>query len=294
MFQSQINEQPAPAVAGDFYGVNPRASVLGSAGMYSAPEGGLIVGRFVWVNPNTGEVAQRQIADSNFGFLRRGNNAVISEFLSPATFVVDRGLPITLFDQGDFWALFAAGATPGQLVYADAGTGEPIAGDAVPPVLDTYTAIAGAEFTIAVVANIATVTALIGYINGGTIVTSAGIAGVALGTRLTGTPGGEGTFNIVNADVAAEAGTGVNDVMTVSAVTTGTVNPGDNVDAPPADPGTQITEQINGTIGGIGQYRLNIAQYFTSQAVGSSAVLTPWLVNSLAEAGELAKISTWG
>lgn len=294
MFQAQINEQPAPAVAGDFANVNPRASVLGSPGMYTSPEGGLIVGRFVWVNPDTGEVAQREIANSLLGFLRRGNNAVISEFLSPATFVVDRGLPITLFDQGDFWALFTDGATPDQRVYADPGTGEPIAGGATAPILDTYTAIVGGEFTIAVASNVATVTTLTGYVDEGTVVTSAGIAGVALGPRLTGTPGGEGTFDIVNADVAAEAGTGVNDVMTVSAVTTGTLNPGDNLPAPPATAGTEIVEQLSGTVGGVGTYRLNIAQYFTEQALGNPAILTPWFVNSVAEAGELAKISTWG
>src|SRR5262245_44813386 len=113
-FQTQINEQPAPAEAGDFCGANARASILGGPGMYSAPAGGLVVGRFVWVDPATGRVSQSYLEGSQIGFLHRENQAVITEFLGQAVYTVYEGLPVTLFDQGDFWAEFAAGATPGQ------------------------------------------------------------------------------------------------------------------------------------------------------------------------------------
>jgi hypothetical protein len=348
--------------------------------------------------------------------------------LGEATYVVNEGLPLSLFDEGDFWASFAAGAQPGQRVWADPGNGLPIAGGATAPELDAYTADAGfggtasqgfggtasqgAAFTIAVATNVATVSAITdGWIDEGSVVTSAGIAGVALGARLTGTVGGVGTFTFVHGDVAAEAGTAANDVATVSvvaqgalqvgsvidgagadaevlaflgaaaggvgsyqvdtsarvapgaviaetdvvavtvvaqgalqvgsvidsagadatvvafgtgaggvgtyevdtteyiasaavtaetdvlnvsAVTTGPIEPGDPVLSSSAAPDTYIVSQLTGTPGGVGTYRVTTENYFTSEAATSEAVATPWLVNSPADAGELAKISTWG
>lgn len=358
-FQAQINDQPAPAEAGDFFGVNPRASLIGGPGMYSAPEGGLIVGRFAWVDLVTGDVSQHFVAGRQLGFLHRENNAVITAFLGEATYVVNEGLPLALFDQGDFWGLFADGAQPGDLVWADPGNGALSAG-AVAPELDSYTLDAGfggtaqqgAAFTVAVATNVATISALSGWIDEGSVVTSANIAGVALGARLTGVVGGVGTFTFVHADVAAEAGTAANDVVSVSAVaqgalqvgsvidssgadvsvvafmsgtggvgtyevsasqrvasgavtaetdvinvsavTTGPIEVGDTVVSASVAADTHIVAQLTGTPGGVGTYRTNTLNYFTSEAAVSEAVATPWIVNSPADAGELAKISTWG
>lgn len=363
-FQSEINDQPAPGEAGDFYGVNPRASILGGPGMYSAPAGGLVVGRVAWVNPDTGEVSQSFVEAAQLGFLHRENNAVITDFLGEATYVVFEGLPITLFDQGDFWGSFADGATPGQRVWANPGTGALIAGGATAPALDSYTASAGfggttqqgAAFSIAVTGNVATVSLLTagGYVDAGTVVFSATIpAGQALGARLTGSAGGIGTFTFVHADFVAEVATGRNNVLTVAsvtqgalevgsvvdsagtdatvtafgtgtggagtytvsgaaqrvasgavtatstvmdvtAVTTGPILAGDGVSAPPAAAGTRVVSQLTGSAGAVGTYRLDSLNYWASTAVTDAAVATPWLVNSLAAAGELAKISTWG
>lgn len=356
-FQAVINNQPAPAEAGDFFGINPRASLIGGPGMYSAPEGGLVVGRFAWVDLVTGAVSQHFVPGTQLGFLHRENNAVITEFLGEATYVVNEGLPLALFDQGDFWGLFADGAAPGDRVWADPGNGALIAGGATAPELDSYTleagyggtVIVGASFTVAVAANVATISALTGWIDEGTVVTSAGIAGVALGARLTGTPGGTGTFTFVHGDVAAEAGTGANQTLTVvttdqgalevgnvvaqggndytlvasldadswsfseaaffdatdaataptsvievTAVVTGPIEVGDTVVSASVAAGTQIVAQLTGTPGGVGTYRVNTLNYFTSEAAVSEAIATPWIVNSPADAGELAKISTWG
>src|SRR5882757_6428100 len=110
MFQSQINNQPAPAEAGDYCGINPRASLInGGAGQYVAPASGLVVGRFAWADPATGDVSQSLIEGAQVAFLHRENNAVITAFLGEAVYVVYQGLPVALFDQGDFWATFAAG-----------------------------------------------------------------------------------------------------------------------------------------------------------------------------------------
>lgn len=358
-FQTQINSQPAPAEEGDFAGVNPRASVLGGPGMYSAPVGGLIVGRFAWVDPTTGQVSQSFI-DGLLGFLHRETNAVITEFLGESTYVVNKGLPVALFDQGDFWAKFDAGATPGQRVWADPSNGKAIAGGSTAPVLDSFTADAGfggtsqqgAAFTIAVTTNVATISALSGWVEAGDSITSASLGTVTLGARLTGSPGGVGTFTQVHADFVGEAGTAANNVVSVSAVTqgalevgsvidstgadatvtvfgtgtggigtytvggsaqrvasaavtatntvlnvtavsSGTIEAGDEVGSP-AVAGTQIVSQLTGTPGGIGTYRVSALNYFVSGAVGDDAVATGWFVNSVAAAGEIAKISTWG
>jgi len=50
-FQTVINDQQAPAVAGDFASTNPFANVLAGPGALVAPAGGLIVGNFAWVGP---------------------------------------------------------------------------------------------------------------------------------------------------------------------------------------------------------------------------------------------------
>lgn len=275
-FQTEINNQPAPAEAGDFFGVNPRASMLGGPEQWSAPEGGAVVGRFLWADPNAGDVTQYFRAGCQIGFLHRENNAVITEFLAEASFVVYEGLPITLFDQGDFWGLFAAGATPGQRVWANPGDGSLIAGGSSAPALDSYTASAGfggtsqqgAAFSIAITSNVATVSALTGgYVDEGTVVTSANITGVALGARLTGSAGGIGTFTMTHANVTIETATGANEVLTVTAVTQGALKVGAVVDSTGAD--ATVVALMSGT-GGTGTYEVS-----TSARVASGAVTAP-------------------
>lgn len=292
-FQTVINNQPAPAEAGDFAGVNPRASVLGGPGQYVAPTGGAVVGRFCWVDPVTGATSQTFVSGYLIGFLRRGNNAIITQFLGEAVYSVDRGLVLDIFDQGDFWALFDAGATPGQRVWADPSTGKPIAGGATAPTLDAFTAVLGGSGTIAITANVATVTLAAGWIDAGSTLTSATLGTVTLGARLTGVAGGAGTFTQVHANFVAEAYTAANDHMTVTAVSSGALAAGDEVSSP-ATAGTQIVSQVSGSAGSTGVYVVSISQYHASASFTDNAVATPWFVNSVAANGEIAKISTWG
>ncbi len=295
------------------------------------------------------------------GFLRRDNQAIIVQFLGEATMMVLQGLPITLFSQGDFWAKFAAGASPGQLVFADPGTGQPIAAATAPTIFSgtadagfAGTASVGAAFTIVIATNVATISAVTGYVSAGDVVTSANIAGVAIGAQLTGTPGAAGTYTFVHANVASEAATSTSNTLNVTAVTRGNLevgsviagggltgtptvtsftagtggvgryvfsgaqqasasgaktaqttllnvtavtlgdlNVGDVVGG--ATSGSpQVASQVSGTPGGIGTYRLTSLQGFAPGVITVGAVATPWKVNSLAAAGELAKISTWG
>lgn len=129
-FQQSVALQPAPAQAGDFASANPRASLLGGPGEWVAPNTGLVVGRFCWAIDATRAVTQGYSAGAAVGFLHRELNALITTFMAPSGNVTMPGGPVTLHSQGEFWALFAAGATPGQKVFADDVTGAPIAGTA--------------------------------------------------------------------------------------------------------------------------------------------------------------------
>lgn len=363
-FQREVNNQPGVGEAGDFVGANPRAVVLAGPGQFVAPAGGLEVGLFAWADTDTGDVSQSYIPGYQIGFLHRENNAIIVEFLGEASVQVLEGLPITLFSQGDFWAKFAGGATPGQSVYADPSTGAALAGAAgglVSAVVTasagfTGTAAMGASFTGEITGNVLTTSAQTGYITEGDVLAGAGITpGTLIGAQLTGPAGGEGTYTVTHADVASVAmtttstvlvvsavtrgalqigsvvtggGLAVNSTVTafiagtggvgrytlsgaaqssasgtknantnvldVTAVTSGIIGPGSSLSGAGVTSGTVVLEQLTGAEGGIGTYRISPSQNFASQTVSEAAIETPWKVNSVAAAGELAKISTWG
>jgi hypothetical protein len=134
-----------------------------------------------------------------------------------------------------------------------------------------------------------------GALEVGSVIDSAG-ADVTVTAFKGAAVGGVGSYDVSGAGayVASAAVTATTTVMNVTAVTTGPILPGDGVSTPPAAAGTRIVEQLTGVAGGIGTYRLDSLNYWTSTAVGDVAVATPWLVNSEAANGELAKISTWG
>lgn len=85
-------------------------------------------------------------------------------------------------------------------------------------------------------------------------------------------------------------------VMTVTAVTSGTVNKGTKVTGAGVPANTYVTGQLTGTPGGAGTYSLST----TPGTIGAEAITTsdyvetPWVVDSAGAVGELVKISTWG
>jgi hypothetical protein len=368
-FQGLVNNQPAPAVAGDFYGANPRASILVGEGKLVAPPSGLIVGNFAFVDANQNVTQGFPGSPALVGFLRRSmGEAIITDFLSPATMLIKGNYPITLFSEGDFWAKFAGGATPGQTVYADPTTGAAIA--AASGGLTTASVTASAGFTGTGLAGCtaatatstlasAAITAVTGFIAPGDTLTDGTNSAVVL-SQASGPTGGAGTYNLVAAptpgawvaatltgesntlDVTAVAtgkleigsviaGSGVtaatitaqqsgttggiglytisggqqkfastntltatDDVLTVTAVGSGALNVGNTISGAGVTSGTEILSQLTGSPGGIGTYQLSAKQSFASTTVTVGAIATGWIVNSVAAAGELAMISTWG
>lgn len=294
-FQNEVFIQPAPAVEGDFCGANPRANVLAGAGELITPASGLFVGRFAWANTDTGVVSQSYVAGYQLGFVRREQQALITEFKGEATLFCNAGILLTLFNQGDFWARFAAGASPGQRVYADPNTGLPVAGAPSGLNVASVTAHAGAGFTGVVATNVLTASSVTGTLTPGDVIVSASIPnpGVVLGAQLTGPAGGAGTYTLVHADVASEAMVANSVKLQVTAVASGVLGAGSKISGTNVTDPTVIVSQDSGAAGGIGVYTISPRQRFASTTVSENAIATPWYVNSLAAAGELAKISSW-
>lgn len=207
-FQRSVNAQPAPAIEGDFASANPRRSVLAGPGELAAGAAGVIVGRFGFGRVSTGVVQNNSYGGGipqRLGFIQRNQPAVITPWLGAATMTVQSGLELTLFDAGDFWAKFAAGATFGQKVWANIADGSAISSAAAP---------AGPAFTASLTANVMTVTvAGASAILPGMVVNFPGNPTVI--AQLTGTPGGIGTYSMTAAaDAAGGARTSIGGIDT--------------------------------------------------------------------------------
>lgn len=299
-FQNVVNAKAAPAVAGDFASLNPRASVLATEGNLVAPLGGLLVGNFAFVNPADQTVHQNYVSGYQIGFLGRNQQGLITAFLGMATQIVRQGFMVTLFDEGEFWAYFGNGATAGQEVFADETTGALASGTGTTSV----TAIAGFTGTATVVATspvLTIVAASTGVLSVGDIVSLTGVtAGATILNQLTGAAGGIGTYtmsiNATTTEASAEAITATSTVLNVTAISAGELSVGDVISGSGVTAGTSITAFITGT-GGVGTYRMSgAAQSFASTTVTVPAgnVATNFIVRTNCAAGELAIISTWG
>jgi hypothetical protein len=248
MFPNKVNSQQAPGVEGDFASTNPFANVLGGPGALVAPAGGLKVGRFAWVGPQ-GQVSQSFVAGYQIGFLGRNMQGLITAFLGENTLIVPAGFMVTLFNEGDFWAKFPAGATVGNNVYADPTDGTPLAG-ASAPTLGTVTATAGATISSGTTdgtTDVLTVTTVThGVISPGDHVTGTGIvAGTTVLNQLTGTPGGAGTYTLSTIPSAEtnEAMVFTSPNLLVTAVADGALTVGDTLSGTGIPAGTVVLSQ---------------------------------------------------
>jgi hypothetical protein len=257
-FQKVVNDQQAPAVKGDFASTNPFASILAGPGALVAPAGGLLVGNFAWVGP-AGQVSQSFVAGYQIGFLGRNEQALITQFLGENTLLVPQGFPVTLFNEGDFWAQFEAGATVGQLVFADPNNGAPLAG-ATAPAGATSTASAGFTGTATVTNGSTTLTvntATAGILSPGDVITSTNVpANTTIVSQLTVTAGsGAGLLGTYQMSAAATAGSGPQAITSVSTMLnntadlTGALNFGDVISGTGVTVGTTVGLQQPGFSG---------------------------------------------
>lgn len=276
-FQTVIQNQQAPGVPGDFASTNPYSTVLGGEGALVAPAGGLKVGNFAWVGPN-GQVSQSFIAGYQIGFLGRNMQALITQFLQEATQLVPQGFMVTLFNGGDFWANFEAGAAVGDFVFADPNDGAPVANTTnSAPALGVGTASAGFSGTATLngttTLNVTAVTH--GLVSPGDNVadsTTAGNipAGTTIVQQLTGTAGGVGTYQMSAIGVAAVGDTVVttSEFALVTAIASGSFNLGDVFTGTAVAAGTAMVAQAT-PFSGVATVALTTALTITAVTPGT-------------------------
>jgi len=122
-FQTQVNAQQAPAVAGDFASSNPRASVVAPEGGFVAGAAGVTVGRFAWVQSD-GKTVLNTGTGKPDGFVHREQQAFITAYLGEASNVVPVGQPVTLMRTGDYFATATGNAAvKGEKAFAKLADG---------------------------------------------------------------------------------------------------------------------------------------------------------------------------
>jgi len=224
-FQTKVNLQPGVAQAGDFADANIRSTVLaGPGGFIAAPlPRGPIVGNFAWGNQNptlldasvevsgqSGTSEGQQVVGNyqgetgcEIGFVHRGSNpAIIVGYLDDSTEYVQPGLLVTLFNKGGFFASFAAGATPGQKVFALYKDGSVVAAAA-----GTSTQVASVTASLANTGVLTVTVVGSGTVNVGDVATDAAGNSYAITKQLTGTLGGVGTYQTSLTGVTQASGT---------------------------------------------------------------------------------------
>lgn len=130
-FQTQVYNQPAMAVAGDFASQNPYFTYDAGPGGLVAGSSGVYVGRFAWVTApldpdGTGMIANNTGTGSVAGFVHREQQGLITDYLGFAGMKVQAGYAVTLMTGGDFWAKNdgATIATRGMKAFANIADGK--------------------------------------------------------------------------------------------------------------------------------------------------------------------------
>jgi hypothetical protein len=279
-FQSQVNLTPAPAVAGDFASANPRASVLAGPGGLVAGEGGVTVGKFAWVATD-GTTTYNYGTSPNVpaGFVHRDMQALIQTYLAEASNNVPEGFGVTLFSEGDFWAVNngPSASVMNDQVYARFSDGAvfaasaPDGATATGAMGSTSTAALGATFTATGTGTSFAVTAVTGLISIGDEISGTGVtAGTTIDAQVSGTTGGAGTYTTSAATTSSgDTVTSFGSVVKTTS-TTGFISIGETISGGAGFPvGATIVSQVSGTTGGAGVYTISApGTAYTASATG--------------------------
>src|SRR6185437_2568714 len=124
-FQTTVNLQPLPGIEGDFASANPRTSVLAGPFALAADVTGVYVGRFAWVDKATWSLASFTGLGAPDGFCGRAQQGLITGFLQESSMLIPQGLPVTLYNEGEFWVVNSGTneVFPGLKAYANNATG---------------------------------------------------------------------------------------------------------------------------------------------------------------------------
>ena len=306
-FQTSVGTQPSPAVAGDFADTNPRVTVDAGQGALVAGASGVTVGYFAWANYAQVDNDNGPAIVNNFGygsvtgFVAREQQGLNTTFLSDASMVIPKGLPITLFSAGSFWVKNngTTQATIGQTAYADLQTGQVSFASASASITGSIAA-KSLSLTASITGNVMTVTGGTGAtpIVVGAILSGTAGGGVQTNTQivaqLSGTPGGLGTYavNIPEQNIPSSTITCTYGLLTVTAVASGAVEIGALVGGTGVAASTYITS-IGAVVGGNQTYNVNLTQTVgTTTMTPSSNIATKFVAVSSGIAGDLVKISS--
>ena len=284
-FQTTVNTQQAPAVAGDFANKNPRATVTGQQGQIIAGPGGVTIGRFAWLDA-TGTYASNTGQGIPAGFVSRDQQGTITTWLADNGFVIPSGYPVVLFDDADFFVVnagtaataysqkayannangtvsFAATGTPPSSGTCTSGTLQKIVSNATNgaiPTANTCTAsISGLVMTVSAV----TAGSVLGAgqtISGGTTGTGIITPNTTIVNQLTGTAGSTGTYTVsISQNIASTTVTMSGGGLTLTgANTSGIFAPGMTISGTNVPAGCTILGYGTATAGGAGTYYVSI------------------------------------
>lgn len=121
-----------PAIEGAPANNNPFASMLAGEGELAAGAAGVIVSRFAWADPITGQVSNTRMANGRLGFVLPVWGPWTRIYCDAGLWILRSGQRITLAVKGDFWCRFMGGAAAGQKVYASTIDGSAVASDVEP------------------------------------------------------------------------------------------------------------------------------------------------------------------
>lgn len=306
-FQTSVGVQPAPAVAGDFADINPRAFVdAGPGGLVAGPSG-LTIGRFAWWTPSSIDANGAPTIVSNTGFgpvtglVPRRQQGLITAYLADAAMTIPQGFAVSLMSSGGMWVKNegTAAAQVGQTAYANFSNGAATFAAASAAATASVTgsiAASTASVTGSISGNVLTVTA----VGSGALVVGGTLSGtnVATGTQIvsqvSGTAGGIGvyTVSIPEQTVASTTISETYGTLTVTAVSSGTLVVGGVLSGSGVTAGTYITALGTGT-GGTGTYIVSPTQTASSTTVTATTnVQTKFVALSAGLPGELVKISS--
>ena len=222
-FQKSVNLTQAPAIAGDFASANPRASTLAPVGGFVAGDDGITVGNFAWVDTdsitllNSGDIDVAPI-----GFVHREQQALIQNYLSERSNNVPKGFPVTLSNEGDFYATLTGNVagTNGANVYANYNDGSvnlSNTSSCTAYIGATATATSGATCTVTTntSSDTVTITVLTGYISIGDTFSNS-VTHAIITDQLTGTPGGAGVYTLDDSISLVGSATCFGDYVTLS------------------------------------------------------------------------------
>lgn len=140
-FQTTVLTDPAPGFDGGWASVNPHTSMLNpnngdpttsAYASWKTGATGCTVGRFGFADSLAGSVTSAHPGTANVrvGFVHRHQPVIVTAFLGQNASSLYAGQEVDIADGGDFWVRVAAGATPGQKLFASIADGTAIAGTA--------------------------------------------------------------------------------------------------------------------------------------------------------------------